>query len=93
MNSVAAEMTIVGLVQGVGYRYFVLTRARELGLSGWVRNNRDGSVSVRAEGDRSLIEELIGQLRTGPPMARVTDLAVTWLPFEKQNRDFEIVRV
>ncbi|MFQ6008548.1 MAG: acylphosphatase, partial [Candidatus Zixiibacteriota bacterium] len=65
MNSAGVQLRIQGVVQGVGYRYYCLRKAREFGLKGWVKNNPDGSVSVVAEGDRSLIEDLIKELKVG----------------------------
>ncbi|HTX20051.1 MAG TPA: acylphosphatase [Bacteroidota bacterium] len=73
-----ASITVQGLVQGVGYRWFANRHAVALGLKGFVRNNYDGTVYVEAEGDRSLIEELIVQLKIGPRSAQVKDLAVEW---------------
>jgi acylphosphatase len=73
-----AHIIAVGLVQGVGYRWFAARRARELGLSGFVRNLREGTVEVEAEGERALVEELVNQLRIGPRAARVTDLRIDW---------------
>lgn len=68
----------VGLVQGVGYRWFVARHAERLGLSGYARNRWDGTVEIEAEGERSFIEELIRQLRVGPRSARVADLRIDW---------------
>ncbi|MBI4720187.1 MAG: acylphosphatase, partial [Chitinivibrionia bacterium] len=59
LNSVGAHLRVCGLVQGVGYRYFCLRKALSLQLTGWVRNESDGSVSVLVEGDRGAIEALI----------------------------------
>ncbi|MFN2565948.1 MAG: acylphosphatase [Gemmatimonadaceae bacterium] len=61
-----------GRVQGVGFRWFVRERARELGVRGWVRNRGDGSVEVEAEGELATIERLRELLRKGPPGARVS---------------------
>ena len=90
MNSVGVQLRIHGLVQGVGYRYYCLRKARNLGLKGWVRNNPDGTVSVAAEGDRSLLEELIKELKAGPPSASVTDIDVTWSPYSGRFADFDL---
>jgi acylphosphatase len=60
-----------GLVQGVGFRWFVSRRADQLGLRGWVRNLRDGSVEVVAQGPESVLEVMHEALRRGPPGARV----------------------
>jgi DNA ligase D-like protein (predicted 3'-phosphoesterase) len=65
-----------GTVQGIGFREATRRRALELGLRGWVRNMPDGSVAVHAEGAPAAVQELIGFLRTGPPAARVRELAL-----------------
>ena len=71
---VRLEATVRGRVQGVGYRYFVLRRARTLGLTGWVANERDGSVRMVAEGSKHAIDRLHNALRDGPPGALVDDV-------------------
>ena len=73
-----AAITVQGLVQGVGYRWFANRHAVRLGLKGFVTNNYDGTVYVEVEGDRSLIEEFILQLKTGPRSAQVKDLHIEW---------------
>jgi acylphosphatase len=60
-----------GRVQGVGFRWFVRERARELGLCGWVRNLEDGDVEVAALGSAEALERLRARLEAGPPGARV----------------------
>lgn len=60
------EATVRGRVQGVGFRYFVVRRARELGVDGWVANSADGSVRCVAEGSPDALDALEGTLRTGP---------------------------
>jgi acylphosphatase len=90
MNA-AAEITIRGLVQGVGFRWFADKRARELGLKGYVKNLDLGDVLVQAEGERPAIEELIVLLHKGPSFARVKDVQVTWKDFTGQFKDFQIV--
>ena len=67
-----------GDVQGVGFRYFVLRRAREAGLRGWVRNREDGSVECVAEGARTALERLLAELGSGPRMARVAQVSAHW---------------
>ena len=74
------EATVVGRVQGVGYRYFVVREARDLDLSGWVANEPDGSVTVVAEGLRHHLVELVRRLETGPPAASVRHVVTAWLP-------------
>lgn len=75
---VHASITVHGLVQGVGYRWFANRHAVELGLRGFVKNNYDGNVFLEVEGDRSLVEELINHLKVGPRSAHVKDIRVEW---------------
>lgn len=80
-TSIEASLRVVvrGRVQGVGFRDFVYTRARFLGLRGYVRNLPDmRSVEVVAEGERTSLEQLLEYLREGPRGARVDGLDVTW---------------
>ena len=72
------QVTLYGRVQGVFFRAFVNRRARELGLAGYVRNLPDGAVEVRAEGERPLLEKLLGHLKTGPPAGRVDKVVTGW---------------
>ena len=71
--------TVRGRVQGVGYREFVLTRARSLNLRGYARNLPDGaSVEVVAEGAPDDLEALLGHLRSGPRSSRVDTVEAHW---------------
>ena len=63
-----------GRVQGVGFRWFVDHEARQLGLTGWVRNNIDGTVEVLAMGNDQQLATLFNRLRQGPRAARVDDV-------------------
>jgi acylphosphatase len=69
---------IKGDVQGVGFRYFLIRRAKELGLTGWVTNRDDGIVEFVAEGSRQDLEQLELAAREGPRMARITVVEVNW---------------
>jgi len=71
-----AHLRIQGRVQGVGYRYSAFHKADALGLVGWVRNTRDGSVETVVEGAEPAVEDYIDWCRRGPSMARVTDIHV-----------------
>ena len=70
----ARRLVISGRVQGVGYRDWMVSRARRLGLSGWVRNLGEGTVEALVDGDEPAVEELLRQCRRGPPLAHVTDI-------------------
>jgi acylphosphatase len=65
------DYIVSGRVQGVGYRYFVMRVAKQLGVAGFVRNLPDGRVEVVAEGSEAALAELEAQLRAGPSFASV----------------------
>jgi acylphosphatase len=73
---IARRLRVYGRVQGVSFRDWTERRARSLGLSGWVRNRRDGSVEVLAHGEAGAVEALIEACRAGPPAARVERIDV-----------------
>ena len=81
---------ITGRVQGVGFRNFTQMRARQLGVTGWVRNVQDGSVRLEAEGPRGALEDLLNAVRDGPRMARVEDVNTDW---DDAAGEFEHFRV
>ncbi len=87
---VGVHIIIYGMVQGVGFRYFVHGRATRLGLSGIVRNLYDGSVEIEAEGDRSLLEEFIKEVKIGPRAAHVSGMKIDWKKNEQHFLDFHI---
>ena len=68
------HVRVTGIVQGVGFRWFVRERARRLGLAGWVRNLPDGSVEVAAKGDDQQVALLRAELRRGPRGAAVENV-------------------
>ena len=68
---VTIRVVVTGRVQGVGYRAWAERNARELGLSGWVRNLRDGTVEATFSGPPDRVDEMIGRCRRGPSHARV----------------------
>lgn len=69
MDSIHLEVR--GRVQGVGFRWYVVEMARELGLAGWVKNRADGNVEVAAAGAGDALARLEAAVTAGPPGARV----------------------
>jgi acylphosphatase len=67
-----------GRVQGVSFRYFTLQTALRLGVTGWVRNNPDGTVEVIAQGDQKTLQKLANFLHNGSPSAEVEDIYIDW---------------
>ena len=71
-----ARLTISGRVQGVGYRDWAIETGQRLGLTGWVRNRRDGAVEALIVGDEGAVGRMIEACRRGPPAARVEGIDV-----------------
>lgn len=72
----ATHILVAGRVQGVGYRYAFADRATELGLAGWVRNRRDGTVEACVDGPAPAIDQIVAWARIGPAAARVDAVRV-----------------
>ena len=87
-----AEILVTGKVQGVWYRDFVKKNAIALFLSGWVKNNSDGTVSAAVQGEEEIINQLIDKLKIGPPLSKVEDVKVNWLLIENKFNSFKIRR-
>ncbi len=81
---------IRGSVQGVGFRYFIQRKARQLSLRGWVRNNDDGTVELVAEGARPELERLMMAAEEGPRMARVQRVEAQWSSATGGLDDFDL---
>jgi acylphosphatase len=86
MKAVRARIT--GRVQGVGFRAFVEQAAERIGVSGWVRNRRDGSVEAMIAGDASKVDEMLTMCWQGPPAAKVEGVSVEDVP-TPTGRGFE----
>lgn len=91
MAESACKLRIEGIVQGVGYRFFTQDKAREYGLTGYVKNMYDGSVEIYAEGDKNVLDNFIKDLKVGPGMSRVERIDVQWIKAENQYESFTIV--
>ncbi|HEY6842650.1 MAG TPA: acylphosphatase [Thermoanaerobaculia bacterium] len=81
---------IHGKVQGVGYRFFATRVARRLGLKGWIQNNRDGAVEAMVEGDGTVIDEWLEELKEGPRYAEVTKIDQETKEFSGKLPDFDV---
>ena len=86
----ALHAHVRGIVQGVGFRWFVLQHARQLGVRGHTRNLPDGGVEVVAVGEERDVEALVQHLRAGPSAARVDSVECRALAEPPRYDDFEI---
>ena len=77
MDTITRLLRIDGRVQGVGFRDFMLRRARALGVTGWVRNRMDGSVEAVVQGSVEAVDQMIALARQGPRSAHVTEVRVS----------------
>ncbi len=84
------EATVHGLVQGVGFRWFVVHEAARLGLTGWTANEPDGSVKVVAEGVPAALDALLVALRAGPGGAQVVRVAAQRRPASGEFPGFSV---
>jgi len=85
-----AKIKVQGVVQGVGYRFFAVKKAREYKIFGYVRNLSDGNVEIVAEGEKGLIMDFVEELRIGPLSATVTTVDTEWFDRPREFEDFEI---
>lgn len=84
-------LKINGRVQGVFFRLMAQKEADKLGLSGWVRNNGDGSVECLAEGDRDKLGQLVDWCAKGPEHAMVDKIEQKWQDFSGEFNGFKII--
>jgi acylphosphatase len=85
-----AHAIISGRVQGVFFRVETQRAANRIGVSGWVRNRRDGTVEAVFEGDRDRLDAVLQWCKEGPPHANVIDVNVTWNDYTGEFQSFEI---
>ena len=88
---VRVHAVVTGRVQGVGFRAFTEYHATQKKLYGWVRNCRDGTVEVEAEGPRPVLEAFLQVLEQGPPLSSVTKIIVDWKDSNRHTYGFTIL--
>jgi len=86
----ARHLIVSGRVQGVGFRWSVLSEALRLGAAGWVRNLPDGRVEAFVQGDKETVADVVSYVRTGPPGARVLSCIETEAGLDERYSSFEI---
>ena len=89
-NNKAVRAIISGRVQGVCFRMETERAAQRFCVNGWVRNKRDGTVEALFEGDSGDVDDIIKWCKTGPPMASVTRVDVSVVPYTGEYSDFSL---
>lgn len=87
---ISVELKITGKVQGVFFRGAARLRAQALNITGFVRNEKDGTVFITASGEMNQMEEFIQWCHKGPEGAKVTDVQINYLNSIKHFNNFEI---
>lgn len=89
-GKVRAEILVGGLVQGVGFRYFVFREAEEFSLNGYVKNLYTGEVYSVVEGKKHQVEDFFKRLKIGPMHAQVKNASIRWTDNKDEFKRFEI---
>jgi acylphosphatase len=79
---------VSGRVQGVGFRDWVVRNAQRTGITGWVRNTRDGRVEILASAEEEMLDRMIEGLDSGPPLARIDHVEAYPAEGEKAHKGF-----
>ena len=89
-NGVRKAGRAVGRVQGVGFRFFVQSNAKSMGITGWVKNMSDGSVTMELQGEADIVERLIAKIKRGNDWIKVTSFESSDLPVAEGENTFAI---
>ena len=84
------HITVSGVVQGVGFRWFVKRVADRWSVKGYVRNLYDGSVETYAEGDEIPLKGFLDEVRLGPPYAHISGVKINWVEYNGKYKEFKI---
>jgi len=86
------HLIISGSVQGIGFRSWIKHQAKDLSVTGWVKNREDGAVESIVQGDTHAIEELVRRVHLGPPLAHVTAVEKELIENALQYDDFIVIQ-
>jgi len=89
-KKVRVKAIVKGFVQGVGYRFFAVREARNLGVKGYVKNLPNGDVEALFECEKDRAEKFIQRLKIGPAFSKVTDIELEWDEYKDEFKGFDI---
>lgn len=89
-NAVRKEITVAGRVQGVGFRFFTQQTAANLRITGWVKNQTDGTVIMEVQGTPQQLDNLMTRLKQGNGYSKVTQIKIEDLEVDKEENKFGI---
>ncbi|MBU2229242.1 acylphosphatase [Patescibacteria group bacterium] len=90
MKKKRARIRIYGIVQGVFFRYNALEKAKELQITGWVKNESDETVKIDAEGEEKNLQRFIDWCHNGPDQASVNKVEIEWDDYKNLFKNFKI---
>jgi acylphosphatase len=90
MQTKSLKIKIYGRVQGVGFRYSAIQAATRIGVSGWVRNEWDGTVLVYCDGESLLVDRFVSWCRKGPSLSHVISVDINDVPYQGLYDGFKI---
>lgn len=84
------NIVVSGLVQGVGFRYYVQSLARTYNLNGYAKNLMNGDVEIEVEGEDTILKQFIEEVKIGPRFAHVSSFYIDMKPYEGKYNKFEV---
>lgn len=90
MKYIQGRLVFKGHVQGVGFRYFVLKKASQFEVTGFVKNLYPNGVEVVAEGEKAEVERFFQEIRVGPVSASIRDIVEEWFPYSGNYETFQV---
>ena len=91
VKKIRTHIFVSGRVQGVCFRGDTQQIARELGLTGFVKNLPDGKVEIITEGEKEKVKQIVDWVRQGPPAAQVNNIDIEWEGYKGEFKDFQVV--
>jgi acylphosphatase len=84
------HIVVSGVVQGVGFRWFVMRLANQFELKGYVRNRYDSTVETYVEGDEASLRAFLDEIKIGPRSAHITNVNFNWVEYKGKYTEFRI---